>query len=236
MASFSNPAAEISSQIAATTANAVLPGAGALISGIESLFTGAHAAAVAKEASTINNAIPAFLNQVSQTIAALNAGAITPTEANSYLQQAQDIYYQTTSGIIKKGGTCTTGEGGPSISGKGPYPSGLGTGAGDKNNCNVTSDPCNAACCLGCDIVEPAIRHLTAIVNAGGGTYAIPNVTQNGQIKGAPAVTLSYTPSIINTVLPASVSALIPATIKANPLVWGVIALLAIVAFEGLRK
>lgn len=231
MSTLSNPSVEIASQIAATTANSVLPGSGAIISGIENLFGAAHAAAVAKEATTINNAIPAFLNQVSQTIAALNSGSLTPAQAINYLQQAQAIYYTTTSGIIKKAGTCTTGNGGPpgTIAGQ-------GTGQGDSYGCAVTADPCNAACCLGCNIVEPAVRNWTAIINAGGGSYTIPNVTQNGQIKGAASLTLTYSPSIVSKILPASLAALIPASVKQNALLWGVIAVLAVVAIEGLRK
>jgi hypothetical protein len=163
-----------------------LTGAAAAIAGI---FTASHTAAVAKEAETINSALPTFLSDVEDTMAGLNEGALTPAQAIAYLQEAQTNYYTTVSGIIKKGGPCKTPN--------------LGSTAGNDqcpiyNNslwkdCASAGD-CNASCAVGCGMVEPTVIYLTKIINAGGGTYTVPSSPDNGAIQGTPSITITYVP------------------------------------------
>jgi hypothetical protein len=158
-----------------------------MASQIAGMFTAAHAAAVKREASTLNMATPTFVKSVTQTITALNARAISGSAAIDYLNQAQANYYSTVGGIIKKSAPCaiipnTTNSNGPyNINGK--Y----------KCACNGT---CNASCCIACLVVEPTVKNLTAIIQSGrGGKYSIATTQNNGPIQG--------TPEIYVTVLPA---------------------------------
>lgn len=148
---------------------------------IASVFGADHAKAIAKEANTLNASTPSFLNACIGVMNQLSAGEIDSSAAILGLQAAQSSYYSSVAGIIKKGGTCTSSV------------NGLDAGTKDKYNCAISRDPCNAACCLGCDNIEPVVRHLTAIINAGGGTYTIPATTANGKIAATPAYTVTYT-------------------------------------------
>ena len=156
---------------------------GAAVGMIASLISGHHAGALQKEAGSLSQAMPAFLQQLEATMDALNSGQISASAAISALQGAQSSYYAAVSGIIKKSGSCRTAA------------NGLDPGATDKYGCSTTSDPCNAACCIGCNIVEPAVRNLTAIIQAGGGSYTTVPLSvnkDNPAIGTAPAVTFSY--------------------------------------------
>jgi hypothetical protein len=172
-----------------------LAGAAAAIAGI---FTASHTAAVAKEAQTINSALPTFLADVEATMAGLNEGAITPAQAIAYLQEAQTNYYTTVSGIIKKGGPCKTPN--------------LGSVAGNDqcpiNNNSLWKDcastgNCNASCAVGCGMVEPTVIYLTKIINNGGGTFTIPSSPDNGAIQGTPSITITYTRYIAPQAIPS---------------------------------
>jgi hypothetical protein len=158
-----------------------------LIGQIANLFTGAHAAAMQKEGQTLNQSTPGFLGGIQAIFQQLNAGQMSPAQAIAALQGIQAAYYSSVSNIIKKGGTCTVAA------------NGLDTGSIDSRGCPVTSDPCNAACCLGCSIIEPAIRNLTAIVNAGGGNYTVPATPTNGAIAGTPSFNVSYAPGALGS-------------------------------------
>jgi hypothetical protein len=162
---------------------------------IAGLFTQEHAAAVAKEAETLNSATPTFLTAVETTMADLNEGAISPSQAISYLQQAQQNYYTTVSSIIKKGGPCVAScvIGGQSTTGK---PAGW---VSTSPVCCNNSGTCNASCCIGCYLVEPTVTKLTAIINSGGGSYTVPSSQDNGAIQGTPTVTITYTPYTAET-------------------------------------
>lgn len=220
-----SPVTMISAQVAETTANTLLPGAGAAISEIVSLFTGDHAAAVAKEASTLNNAIPTFVNEVKTVMTAVNAGQITPTQAVGYLQQAQSIYYTTVAGIIKKGGPCVPSCAIGTESSAGQPAGWIST----EPECCNTSGTCNASCCIGCYLVEPTITALTTLINSDeAGSYTIPSAQQNGKINGSPLVPITYTPSAINTVLGSTLAPLVPSIVKAHPYVFGGLALLLV--------
>lgn len=157
---------------------------------IAGIFTADHTAAVAKEATTLNTAIPTFTNAVEQTMAALNEGAISESEAISYLNQAQSNYYTTVSAIIKKGGSCDSqcviGGGAPRTDG----------GTNTSPNCCNTSGTCNASCCIGCSIVEPTIAGLIKAIQSGGGTVVIASTQDNGAIQGTPRVVITYTPYV----------------------------------------
>jgi hypothetical protein len=158
---------------------------------IASIFTRNHAAAVAKEASTLNSVVPTWKSSVSQTMAALNEGAITPAQAISYINQAQANYYTTVAGIIKKGGPCSTQCTVGALSNTGKPQGWVST----QPTCCNTSSTCNASCCIGCYMVEPTTRALTQIIQQGGGSFTIPSAQANGAIQGSPAVTITYTPT-----------------------------------------
>lgn len=179
---------------AAATAAMFIPVVGPAISAAIKIVGGDlaqhHAAAVAKEAVTVNGAAPQFIETVQGIMAALNAGQLTPASAISALQSAQTTYYSAVSGIIKKGGACKT-----------PYIPVAGT-PGPPNQCPVTlpnywrdcaaSGSCNASCAIGCGMVEPTVSFLIQIIRAGGGTFTIPATPVNGSIQGTPAVIVSY--------------------------------------------
>jgi hypothetical protein len=161
--------------VAANFIPVVGPEISAIIGPVVGLFTASHTAAVQKEGQTMNQAMPNFLNSVQQIMAALNAGQISPTSAISALQSAQSTYYSAVSSIIKKGGACT------------PAPNGLAL-----TGCCNSSSTCNAACCIGCCVVEPAVLNLTEVIQAGGGTWTIPPTQNNGAIAGTPSLSLTY--------------------------------------------
>lgn len=149
---------------------------------IAGAFTAHHTQAVAVEASTLNSAIPAFLQTVEQTMYELNEGQITPAQAIANLNNAQSVYYASVSGIIKKSGPCAN----PcTITANGAIP-----------RCCNTASTCNAACCNGCVVVEQSVINLTRIIKAGSGTYSISGTPDNGAIQGTPGVTITYTPYI----------------------------------------
>jgi hypothetical protein len=155
-----------------------------LVGMVANLFTSAHAAAVAKEGSTLNSATPVFIETVNQIMAALNAGQATPAAAISALQQTQTAYYSQVSSIIKKGGSCASN----CVIGP-PTP---GRNVTTSPFCCNSSGTCNAACCIGCSIIEPTVTALTAIIQAGGGSYTINSTQTNGAIAGTPQVTVTY--------------------------------------------
>lgn len=229
MAAFSNPSVEIASQVAESTANTALPGVGSAIAEIESIFSADHAAAVAKEAKTLNNATPTFLSEVSKVMSAAQSGQLTPAQAIQYLQQAQSIYYTTVSGIIKKGGPCVAScvIGGESNSGQ---PAGW---VSTSPICCNNSGTCNASCCIGCYIVEPTVAQLTAILNAGEGTFTIPSSQQNGQITATPVITITYRASAVNTVLGSTLAPIVPAVVKQHPWIFIGLALFIVAGIVG---
>lgn len=192
---------EISQGLGATAqATSSIPGVGALLSvasSIANLFGAAHAAAVAKEASTLNAAIPSFVAQCQKVMTAAQAGAITEAQAIAYLQDAKTDYYTTVSTIIKQGGPCASQctIGAESNAGE---PTGW---ISTQPTCCNTSGTCNASCCLGCYLVTPAVAALSQILANGKGTYTIPSAQQNGQIAGSPLVTITYqSPSVLTAI------------------------------------
>jgi hypothetical protein len=165
---------------------------------IAGVFTAHHSQAVAVEASTINTALPVFLQTVEQIMYELNEGLTTPSSAIAQLNAAQATYYATVASIIKKGGACR--------------PANLAavkqtsyTSAEISGNCYIYTEDwadcasagdCNASCAIGCGLVEPTVAQLTKIINAGGGTFMIPPSSDNGAIQGTASVTITYTPYV----------------------------------------
>jgi len=163
-----------------------------LATSISSVFTAAHEAALKKEASTLNNVNPTFLNEVVQTMAALNRGEISEGQAVGYLQQAQADYYTTVEGIIR-GRWPYQGSQFPEPTWADSYENRGGPfGSSSKNPDSHAPDPCNAACVLGHYQVERAVVGLTKIIQAGGGSMTIEAFPTNGLIKGTPAVIVGY--------------------------------------------
>lgn len=159
---------------------------------IAGVFTQHHAQAVAVEGSTINSALPAFLQSVEQTMYNLNEGFISPATAVAQLKSAQVAYYASVASIIKKGGPCRP----PTISTASKF---------STTNCWIytenwadcaTAGDCNASCAIGCGLVEPTVQYLTQIINAGGGSFTIPASANNGAIQGTPEVSITYTPYV----------------------------------------
>jgi len=172
------------------------PALAPIVGTIANLFTSSHAAAVSKEGSTLTANLPAFLAAVQQIMAALSAGSLTPAAAISALQSAQSSYYSSVSGIIKKGGDCD-----PSCVYSGP-------GTSVSRPCCNMSGTCNAACCLGCFIVEPTVANLTALIQSGGGSYTIPATPTNGAIAGTPSIMVSYGSSGISALSSSTLAGL----------------------------
>lgn len=178
----------------ATSAIPVVGQITAFASKIASAFTAAHAAAMKREAATLNHANPNFISAVQQAVQGYNEGAISAAQAVAYLQQAQDDYYTTVKTIIKKSCQCAIVPN--TTNSNGPY--------------NIQSPPkcacggtCNAACCVGCLVVEASVKNLVAIIQSGkGGQYAIATTQNNGAIVGTPEIYITITPPapIVNTI------------------------------------
>jgi len=187
-----SPALSEATKAATTALNVVLPGVGTAVGTVVGMLTAHHAAAMQTEATTINGAVPGFLASVQNIMAALNAGQTTPAAAISALQSAQATYYSIVNSIIKKSSPCATSctSGSAQI-----YKTGFPGGAGiptSPNDCNSGST-CNAACAIGCYCIEPTVVGLTAIINAGGGSFQIPSTHGGDAIIGTtPSVTVTY--------------------------------------------
>ncbi len=186
---------------------------------IFSAIGASHAAAVAKEAQTINTCFPAWINSVINTMNALSMGEITEADAISDLNTAASTYKTCVAGIIKESSPCQancligqTDADVATCSGAATKPSILKTcKAGQANafpqspysisttgqfgtypyNCNAGST-CNAACAITCMYIEPTTTGLINIINEGGGTWVINASKQNGAIAPTPAVTITY--------------------------------------------
>jgi len=173
-------------------------------------FIGAsHAAAVAKEGATLNAATPAFLNTCISTMAALNNGQISESQAISSLSEAQATYESAVAGIIKEDGGCRPPNfGSTSVLGDGvSTPGKIGT----NGQCMVYVDSlwkncahgshCNASCAIDCGVVKSTVLALTALIQTGVGSYTIPATPNNGAIAGTPQITLSYQrPNILEVI------------------------------------
>ena len=160
---------------------------GAAIGVVMGLITGHHTAAVQKEAVTLNGSQPQFLQTVQSIMASLNAGQISAAAAISALQSAQSAYYSSVASIIKKGGPCRP----PSTTSDPKGTQFCNYVTEDWADC-ATAGPCNASCAIGCGLVEPTVQGLTAIIQAGGGTFQIPASQPNGSIQGTPPITVTY--------------------------------------------
>lgn len=200
---------------AASTAALAIPIVGPfiapLIAPIAGLFTQAHQQAIAKEGQTLNTNNPNFLVSCQQTMAALQAGSISESQAIGALQQALSDYYLSVASIIKHSGPCT------------PNCSYL-----PNSNCNKLGT-CNAACIIGC-INANTVAALTRLINSGSGSYTIPETPNNGAIAGTPSFAVSYDRSAIG--------ALTSGTVGGMP-TWVLLAgggVLLLVLFMGGRK
>jgi hypothetical protein len=159
-----------------------------LISVITKIF-GAHAAAVAREANTLNQAVPAYVTGLQAIFAAANSGQISAQQALALVDEAVQTYYQQVGSIMKKGGTCP-------INSDCSYPGGSKAG-------NVPFDNCNGPCSVGCNYVEPSAC-VAKMVLTQGGTMMTPSSPAHAGYNGAPSQTLSYQPPVL--ALPPSVS------------------------------
>ena len=190
---------------AAIKAIGVIPVVGPILASIANtvlgIFGSSHAAAVANEAKVINQCLPAWLGTIQNIMMQLSAGAITEADAITAIQGAQSTYYSCVSGIIKKGAQCSGGclIGGQPANAFPQSPSSIGLGLKTSPNC-CNSSTCNAACCIGCSVIEPTTAGLTRIIQAGAGTWVVNPTTQNGLIGSTPALTITYKkPGILET-------------------------------------
>jgi len=154
----------------------VVAGVATLVQVIAMIF-GAHAAAVAREANTLNAAVPVFVQGLQAVFAAANAGQISQAQALSFVDQAVALYYQQVGAIIKKSGPCNV----PSNC---VWPGGALVG-------NTNLDPCNGPCSVGCGFIEPAACMARTLLNAGTGTGTTKGLAAHAGWTGVADLTLS---------------------------------------------
>lgn len=160
---------------------------------VAAFFGAHHAAAIAKEGQTLNAATPTFLQAVQEVMSALSQGAISESDAISYLHQSQADFETAVKPIIKDNGKCIPG---CEVNG-----SSYLTSTGTKTHCCSTGSSCNGPCCIRCGLVIPTVENLTAIIQAGGGSFTIPNTDSHGANKATPAIPIAYTrASVLTTV------------------------------------
>lgn len=168
--------------IVGTAANAV-PVAGAIVGAIRglvsivSLFTG-HGAAVKNEADMLNAAVPTYSANLQAIMAALEHGDINEEQAKQAIDNAVADYY---SGV--------TGNGRGSIRGKGTI---------NASTCSPGPkvDPCNAACVIGYQWIEPWACNAKALIDRGGSYIGNP-IPSNGAIMGQPGIQLQYNKPVL---------------------------------------
>jgi hypothetical protein len=192
-----SPALSAETKAATTALNVVLPGVGTAVGAVVGMLTAHHAAAMQTEATTMNTAVPSFGQNIALIFQQLNAGSMTPTQAISALQALQTQYYASVAGIIKKSGPCASSCMVNGVPG-GVYPQApqsIGSGLSTSPNCCHSGGTCNAACCIGCTVIEGSISALIAMIRAGGGTYTVNPMAanpDNPSIQASPAVTVTY--------------------------------------------
>jgi len=169
---------------------------GQIASSVLSFIGASHAAAVAKEAQTINQCLPQWINSVVGTMNALSMGEITEADAINALNVANATYVTCVHPVMTIDKACSSDTGACEIGGAPsntfPQPKqSIGLGLTTSPVCCNTSK-CNAACCILCSVVTPSTQGLIAIINEGGGTWVINPTQQNGAIAPTPAVTITY--------------------------------------------
>lgn len=186
---------------------------------IFAIFGAAHAAAVKREAQTLSSAVPQWRSLLVSTIDAYNQGQIDGTQAAGLIEQAKQIYYQQVASIIHG----NPGSGAPNYYGqRGSKVPGI--------------SPCNGACYVAYWYVEPEAA-LAEQAFTSGQTLQInlePIIVANtGGQGGVPAQQVVIQRSAISalTSIPG-----MPAIVKQNPLIFGVLALVAVVVVLGGRK
>lgn len=166
---------------------------GMVIGGVLTLVSaifGHHSAAVAKEAQTLDQATPAFYQNMQTIFSAVNAGSITVAQASSYIDQAVAIYYQTVGSIMKKKGPCNI----------------------DSSTCRWNNspamNPCNGLCQIGCQFVEAAACAGKAALNNPGTAYTTAGMgpTEGShQWGGIQSLTLQYNAPVSATSITSAV-------------------------------
>lgn len=171
-------------------AAAAIPSLAKLLGGVFGVFNKAHQAAVAKEASALNSAVPPFVQGVQQIFQAVNDGVLDTSTAQAGIDQLTDAYYSAISPIMKKGGPCVF---------DGPFP-----------------NPCNGPCSVGCSYVE-RVQHLGKQLLAGGkaGSVSIQGLGSHAGFAGAPTLTLTLTQRAVTPHQPLPSS--LPPTSTVNP-------------------
>jgi hypothetical protein len=168
---------------AATVAVAAIPVVGPflapLVGMISGIFSKHHAAAMANEAEVMNAAFPNYYVTLQQIVQAANSGQSSPSAAKSQVDQAVADYYSMVQSIMKKSGPCRPPNKRP-------------------------GDPCNAACAVACEHVEPDANATKAALDTGG-TVQISGFNANGQIQGLPSMTLDVSPPGAGSSLSGSV-------------------------------
>lgn len=156
----------------ATTAVAAIPLVGPFIApfvGMLSSLIGAHhTQAVANEAQVMNAAFPVYYATLQQIVQGANSGQFSADAARQQVDQAVSDYYATVQSIMKKSGPCKPPNKRP-------------------------GDPCNAACAVACEHVEPD-ANATKNALMSGGSVQISGFNSNGQIQGLPSMTLNVSP------------------------------------------
>lgn len=209
---------------AGAKALAAIPVVGPILSQVANAvlgaFSSAHATAVKKEATVLNQALPTFILTCETIIEEMEKGRITEADALAALANAQTAYESAVSSIISDNGTCFAGclltggstytwpnqaainafNGSNGPGGQLTLKKGLATIMETTHCCN-SGTTCNAACCLRCGVVIPTVNALASMIANGSGTWVIPATATNGAIQGTSAVQITYKAPNVLTVI-----------------------------------
>lgn len=139
---------------------------------IVSLISG-HGKAVQNEADLLNLAVPTYSANLQAIMNAVSSGQISEDQAKQAIDAAVNDYY---AGV--------SGQGRGSIRGRGSINAGS-CAPGPK------VDPCNAACVIGYQWVEPWACHAKQLLLTGGSYQGQP-IPANGKINAQPGIQLQY--------------------------------------------
>ena len=137
------------------------------------------------ENAAVVQAVGVFDNDLQSIFAALNAGTISESEAEGYLQQLSADYWNYVGQYQGKPGVASV-PCGPQTGG----PPGHGA-CGQGPRCDKT---CTAGCCVGCQSIEATIQNALYVIQAGGGSFNVCTVYPSTEYRnpGRPSYSLTY--------------------------------------------
>jgi hypothetical protein len=207
-------------QIASTDPEPISGAIAATASKIFAIFGAAHAAAVKREAQTLSNAVPQWRSLLTSTVDAYNTGQIDAAAASGLIDQAVQIYYQQV---------------GPIEHGK-PQPGGAPNYYAMRSP-KAPINPCNGACYVAYWYVEPEARLVQQAFATGQPTnidLQPITIANTGGQGGVPEQQIRVERSVAIAAL-SSIPG-VPNIVKKNPLIFGALAVLALLVVLGGRK